>query len=101
LAAGLIFCICFGNVLEQIVSTLNESEVIQDLFENQISFKIQCFPEGFDVYIGEEFEHLIEGFEQRNYSDVVRALAVTATYLHPESEFTMKWKPRLVSEGMD
>jgi len=80
---------------------LNESELIQDLFENQITFKIQCFPQGFDVYIGEEFEQMIEGFEMRSYSDAVRALAVTATYLHPDSEFAMKWKPRFAKMGID
>jgi len=80
---------------------LNESELIQDLFENEIPFKIQCFPQGFDVYIGDDFEHMIEGFEIRSYSDAVRALAVTATYLHPDSEFAMKWKPRFVSLGID
>jgi hypothetical protein len=80
---------------------LNESELIQDLFENEIAFKIQCFPQGFDVYIGEEFENMIEGFEMRSYSDAVRALAITATYLHPESEFTVKWKPVLDRMGID
>jgi hypothetical protein len=80
---------------------LNESEVIQDLFENQIAFQIQCFPEGFELYVGDEFENMVEGFEIRSYSEAIRALAVTASYLHPDSEFAMKWKPRLISEGID
>jgi hypothetical protein len=86
---------------EQCVKTFNEGQIIQDLFENQITFRIECFPEGFDVYIGDELQELIEGFEIRSFSDAVRALAVTACYLHPESEFASKWKSGLIAYEVD
>jgi hypothetical protein len=79
----------------------NETDIIQDLFENQICFKIECYTEGFEVYIGDEFQECIEGFEIRSYADAVRALGVTACYLHPDSEFAFTWKSSLIGQEVD